>query len=44
MRPFELAIVVPLVALLLVLSAWPASISDRSFPSQPGTQAAEATP
>ncbi|HWL32395.1 MAG TPA: NADH-quinone oxidoreductase subunit M [Gaiellaceae bacterium] len=30
-RPFELAVVVPLVALLLVLSAWPASISERSY-------------
>jgi NADH-quinone oxidoreductase subunit M len=43
-RPFELAIVVPLVVLLLVLSAWPASISDRSFPSQLGSETAEATP
>ncbi len=31
-RPVELAIVVPLVAILLVLSAWPASISERAFP------------
>ncbi len=30
-RPLELAIVVPLVALLLVLSAWPASISERGY-------------
>jgi hypothetical protein len=43
-RPFELAIVVPLVALLLVLSAWPASISDRSFPQELGSQAAEGAP
>ena len=43
-RPYELALVVPLVALLLVLSAWPASISDRSFPQQLGSQATEATP
>jgi len=43
-RPYELALVVPLVALLLVLSAWPASISDRSFPQQLGSEAAEATP
>jgi hypothetical protein len=28
-RPFELALVVPLVGLLLVLSAWPALISER---------------
>jgi NADH-quinone oxidoreductase subunit M len=31
LRPGELAIVVPLVACLLALSAWPASISDRAF-------------
>ena len=43
-RPYEFALVVPLVALLLVLSAWPASISDRSFPQQLGSEAAEATP
>jgi NADH-quinone oxidoreductase subunit M len=43
-RPFELAIVVPLVALLLVLSAWPAGISERSFPSQLGSETTEATP
>ena len=30
-RPFELALVVPLVALLLALSAWPASVSERSY-------------
>ena len=43
-RPYELAIVVPLVTLLLVLSAWPAGISERSFPSQLGSETAEATP
>jgi NADH-quinone oxidoreductase subunit M len=32
LRPFELSLVVPLVALLLFLSAWPALISERSFP------------
>ncbi len=31
LRPAELGILVPLVALLLVLSAWPAAITDRSF-------------
>jgi NADH-quinone oxidoreductase subunit M len=31
-RPFEVALLVPLVALLLVLSAWPAAISERAFP------------
>jgi NADH-quinone oxidoreductase subunit M len=33
LRPAELGIVVPLVAILLVLSAWPAAITDRSFAS-----------
>jgi NADH:ubiquinone oxidoreductase subunit 4 (subunit M) len=32
LRPGELAVVVPLVGILLALSAWPASISQRSFP------------
>ncbi len=31
LRPAELAILVPLVGLLLFLSAWPAAISDRVF-------------
>jgi NADH-quinone oxidoreductase subunit M len=31
LRPAELGIVVPLVACLLFLSAWPAAISDRAF-------------
>jgi NADH:ubiquinone oxidoreductase subunit 5 (subunit L)/multisubunit Na+/H+ antiporter MnhA subunit len=31
LRPAELGIVVPLIAILLVLSAWPAAITDRSF-------------
>ena len=31
-RPGELALLVPLVALLLFLSAWPASVSERAFP------------
>ena len=35
LRPGELAVVVPLVALLLALSAWPASISQRALP-RPG--------
>jgi NADH:ubiquinone oxidoreductase subunit 4 (subunit M) len=30
LRPAELAILVPLVALLLFLSAWPAAITDRA--------------
>jgi hypothetical protein len=33
LRPAELGVLVPLVALMLVLSAWPAAITDRSFPS-----------
>ena len=32
LRPAELGIVVPLVACLLFLSAWPAAITDHSFP------------
>ncbi len=39
LRPGELAIVVPLVGLLLALSAWPASISQRSFPQDRPAQA-----
>ena len=35
LRPVELAVLVPLVALLLVLSAWPAAITERSFASAP---------
>jgi NADH-quinone oxidoreductase subunit M len=31
LRPAELALVVPLVGVLLALSAWPAAISHRSF-------------
>jgi hypothetical protein len=31
LRPGELALVVPLVGALLVLSAWPAGISHHSF-------------
>ena len=39
LRPFELALVVPLVACLLALSAWPAGISERSFPNDEPTRA-----
>jgi NADH-quinone oxidoreductase subunit M len=35
LRPAELSVIVPLVALLLVLSAWPAAITERSFRSSP---------
>ena len=43
LRPVELAIVVPLVGLLLFLSAWPALVSERAFPLIRGDQT-EATP
>ena len=33
LRPAELGVVVPLVACLLALSAWPAAISERAFPT-----------
>jgi len=33
LRPAELGIIVPLVICLLVLSAWPAAITERSFPA-----------
>ena len=33
LRPAELGIIVPLVLCLLVLSAWPAAITERSFPT-----------
>jgi len=35
LRAGELLLIVPLVAILLALSVWPASITDRSFPSGP---------
>ena len=35
----ELALLVPLVAILLALSAWPAAISERSFPGDQPTAA-----
>jgi NADH-quinone oxidoreductase subunit M len=41
LRRLELAFVVPLVAVLLFLSAWPASISDRSFPTIDTSEASE---
>ncbi|HSC51803.1 MAG TPA: NADH-quinone oxidoreductase subunit M [Gaiellaceae bacterium] len=33
LRPAELGIIVPLVLCLLVLSAWPSAITERSFPT-----------
>jgi NADH-quinone oxidoreductase subunit M len=38
LRPVEIALVVPLLACLLVLSAWPALISDSAFPRDEDTQ------
>jgi NADH-quinone oxidoreductase subunit M len=39
LRAAELAIVVPLVGCLLALSAWPASVSEHSFPRDRPTPA-----
>jgi NADH-quinone oxidoreductase subunit M len=39
LRPAELGVLVPLVACLLALSAWPAAITDRSFAADRPTQA-----
>jgi hypothetical protein len=41
LRPAELGILVPLVACLLFLSAWPAAITDRSFGSSPSSALVE---
>jgi NADH-quinone oxidoreductase subunit M len=38
LRPVEIALVVPLLACLLALSAWPALISDSAFPREEDTQ------
>jgi hypothetical protein len=40
LRPVELGMVVPLVLCLLALSAYPAGISDRAFPTSGGNAAA----
>jgi hypothetical protein len=42
LRGRELAVLVPLVGLLLFLSAWPASIAERSVPA--GEAQMETTP
>jgi NADH-quinone oxidoreductase subunit M len=42
LRPAELGVLVPLVTLLLVLSAWPAAITDRSFVGKPAAAVARA--
>ena len=45
LRLGELALVVPLVAILLVLSVWPPAISERSFPRRPAASlTSEAAP
>jgi NADH-quinone oxidoreductase subunit M len=41
LRPAELAVLVPLVALLLALSAWPAAISERAFAGDDAQQVVE---
>jgi hypothetical protein len=47
-RPGELALVAPLVAGLLLLSAWPAAVSGHSFfghwPTQPTTSSLISVP
>jgi NADH-quinone oxidoreductase subunit M len=40
----ELALVVPLVAILLALSVWPAAVTDHSFPSGSAPAATEVSP
>jgi NADH-quinone oxidoreductase subunit M len=42
LRPAELGVVAPLVLILLGLSAWPALISDRSFPGDDAKASIEA--
>jgi NADH-quinone oxidoreductase subunit M len=37
LRPAELGVLVPLVGILLVLSAWPAAITERSFGGSPSS-------
>jgi NADH-quinone oxidoreductase subunit M len=41
LRPAELGILVPLVACVLVLSAWPAAVSERAFARDDPTAAVE---
>jgi NADH-quinone oxidoreductase subunit M len=42
LRPAELGIIVPLLACVLALSAWPAAITERAFPGDRATQVVEA--
>jgi NADH:ubiquinone oxidoreductase subunit 4 (subunit M) len=45
LRPAELAVIVPLVACLLALSAWPAAVSGHSFARNPASDlAAQSSP
>ena len=41
LRPAELALIVPLVACLLALSAWPAAITDHSLRGDRGDRESE---
>jgi NADH-quinone oxidoreductase subunit M len=41
LRPAEVGVLAPLVACLLALSAWPAGITDRSFPDEGAAQTVE---
>jgi NADH-quinone oxidoreductase subunit M len=42
LRPAELAILIPLIGCVLALSAWPAAISERAFPSDRAVEWIEA--
>jgi NADH-quinone oxidoreductase subunit M len=42
LRPAEISVLVPLVACLLVLSAWPAGITDNSFPGREAAESVQA--
>ncbi len=44
LRVGELALIVPLIAILLALSVWPAAISERTFPKDAPTMSAPVTP
>ena len=44
LRVGELALIVPLIAILLALSVWPASISEHTFPKEAPTMSAPVTP
>jgi NADH-quinone oxidoreductase subunit M len=44
LRVGELALVVPLVAILLALSVWPASVTEHSFPRSPPVSDTSVTP